>query len=160
MWYVNCWLRFQIAKNCHFVWQSHKLILCMSEMNMTAKEKSWSYSTLISYRYYVERMTWNIVYVWCGRIMLYTELYQQHFLQVYLQEASWSVAWSVVDSAAHVHPCGTHLHVHTQLSNPTWKIRRLCACECTVKSYEHTKVDLNSFPKRLSTVDLQFAIAK
>ena len=35
----------------------------------------------------------------------------------------------MVDSTAHVHPCGTYIHVHTQLPHPTWKNRGLCACE-------------------------------
>ena len=39
------------------------------------------------------------------------------------------MVWFVVDDA-HVHSCGAHIHVHTQLSNPTWKVRGLCACEC------------------------------
>ena len=39
------------------------------------------------------------------------------------------MVWFMVDSAAHVHSCGTHLHVHTQLPNLTWKIRRLRASE-------------------------------
>ena len=51
------------------------------------------------------------------------------YLQVCLQEAPWSVVWCMVDSAVHVYPCGSHILVHTQLPNPTWKIRGPCACE-------------------------------
>ena len=65
------------------------------------------------------------------------------------------MVWFVVDSDAHVHSCGAHIHVHTQLSNPTWKVRGLCACECTEKSY--TKVEPHSFPKWLSIVALRQA---
>ena len=38
------------------------------------------------------------------------------------------MVWFVVDSGAHVHSCGTHIHVHTQLPK---KIRELRASECS-----------------------------
>ena len=45
------------------------------------------------------------------------------------------MVWFVVDSAVHVYPHHSHVHVHTQLPKPTWKIWRSCACELrTVKN--------------------------
>ena len=52
------------------------------------------------------------------------------------------MVWFMVDSAAHVHPCGTYIHVHTQLPNPTWKNRGLCASELKLCSHAYSSVGI------------------